>query len=703
MSTINVTVTSAGAANVSVSNGSTVSATVGNGGAVNVSTGTISPGNATVVSGTLTINSTTTLAAGSQAYVKNDAGTAYAAKLDIGIPAGPATTVTVGNTTTLAAGSNATVSGTTNGSTLTLAFAIPRGADGTNGTTPTFAIGNVVTGAAGSSASVTATTSNSGANVTLDLTIPRGDPGTNGTNGTGGSNLTLSDATPSNLGTAAAGSSNLAARADHVHLLPSLSTLGAAAAAHGHNYVTSLNNLTGGLTLAAGGNVTITSANSTLTIAASGGLGENDAVDGGNYVGEILGGITFSVQPQSQTVTVSASSLSYGNASSNLSINSSSAVGMAAFGGRLLVSTVSGLHQSTNNGANWSPVATWSLSGTAGQQFSSPPSVTSNGTRNLIAAGGQQYSSGEQDHLKLYYSDAADLSNATAVSGAYARSVAYLPSANRFVAATGPRNNLEGTEQLTNGDVLSSSDGVNWSQRISGQAFNFVFAISDRFVLVVHQADAAKNATYWSSDGVTWNSVTLPSSFFAYGAASNGSRLVAVSNSSTSTRYTSNGETWTTGTLPVACNRISYAAGMFWAFNSSAASTDICTSPDGVTWTLRDGGASRSYLSAASAASSNLVLLVNDGGLRQATLSAGTASANLAVSASASGGNPVSYQWQRSVDAGTNWNAIANATSAALNLTGLVQSDNGTRYRALASANGATSVTSQSATLTVTG
>ena len=33
----------------------------------------------------------------------------------------------------------------------------------------------------------------------------------------------------------------------------------------------------------------------------------NDAVDGGDYVGEILGGITFTLQPQSQTVTIGSS------------------------------------------------------------------------------------------------------------------------------------------------------------------------------------------------------------------------------------------------------------------------------------------------------------------------------------------------------------------------------------------------------------
>jgi hypothetical protein len=332
MSNITVNVTNAGSTNVSVSNGSTVNATVGNGGVVNVALGTISPGNATVVAGTLTINSTTTLAAGSSAYAKN-VGTAYAASLDLGIPAGPATLVSVGNTTTLASGSNATVTGTTSGSNLTLAFGIPSGVNGINGVTPSFAIGNVTTGAAGSSASVVATASNSGANVTLDLTIPRGDPGTSGSNGTNGTSVTLSDATPANLGTASAGTSSLVARADHIHSLPVISyanlsgtpsnfptnttlvsglSAGYSAANHAHNYVTSLNNLTGGLTLAAGSNVTLTANGSTLTIDSKAGLDGNTVIDGGDYVGEIIysGTITITQQPSNQTAVSNAATFS---------------------------------------------------------------------------------------------------------------------------------------------------------------------------------------------------------------------------------------------------------------------------------------------------------------------------------------------------------------------------------------------------------
>lgn len=127
---------------------------------------------------------------------------------------------------------------------------------------------------------------------------------------TTGGGATLSDATPSALGTASAGTSSTASRSDHVHLLPSLSTLGAAAANHAHNYVTALNSLTGGLTLAAGTGVTLTASGSTITIASTGG-GSSD-VDGGDYTGTLVYDrtITITQQPTDQSAVSGAATIS---------------------------------------------------------------------------------------------------------------------------------------------------------------------------------------------------------------------------------------------------------------------------------------------------------------------------------------------------------------------------------------------------------
>jgi len=59
----------------------------------------------------------------------------------------------------------------------------------------------------------------------------------------------------------------------------------AASASHVHPYVTSLNSQTGTLSIVAGSNVTVTTAVGTLTVSSGGGIGLNDAVDGGDYTG----------------------------------------------------------------------------------------------------------------------------------------------------------------------------------------------------------------------------------------------------------------------------------------------------------------------------------------------------------------------------------------------------------------------------------
>jgi large repetitive protein len=382
MSDITVNVTNAGAASVAVSGGSNVNATVGNGGSVNVAVGTVSPGNATVVSGTLAINSVTTLAAGSQAYVKNDAGTAYAAKLDIGIPAGPATNVTVGSTTTLDSG-NASVTGTTSGNNLTLAFAIPRGQAGQNGTsgvTPTITA-TASTLSAGSSATVTATPSNGGANVALAFGIPRGADGI----GSGGG-ASLSDATPSALGTASAGTSSTASRSDHVHAVPTISyanltnvpsTFSPSTHTHTAGQVTGLATVATSGSYADLTNVPSTFSPSTHThslasltqssattgqVVAWNGTAwaaatptSSDDLDGGDYVGVVA---SISVTQQPADVSIAINQGSTGSASFTVAASASTGVAVA-------------YQWQLNQGSGWAAIdgatsATLSLTGLSG-------------------------------------------------------------------------------------------------------------------------------------------------------------------------------------------------------------------------------------------------------------------------------------------------------------------------------------------------
>lgn len=127
----------------------------------------------------------------------------------------------------------------------------PKGDKGDTGATPQISV-QVQTGAAGSEAQVVV--SGTAEAPIIYLTIPRGDPGRDGTGAgtvtavkvagethapddtgvvdlgqiTGGADL--SDDAPAALGTAEAGTSALAARADHVHPMPTAAQVGAATA-----------------------------------------------------------------------------------------------------------------------------------------------------------------------------------------------------------------------------------------------------------------------------------------------------------------------------------------------------------------------------------------------------------------------------------------------------------------------------------------
>ena len=79
------------------------------------------------------------------------------------------------------------------------------------------------------------------------------------------------------------------------------------------------------------------------------------------------------------------------------------------------------------------------------------------------------------------------------------------------------------------------------------------------------------------------------------------------------------------------------------------------------------------------------------------------ATAAATFSVTAAGQATLQYQWQRQTASGTTWTNIAGATSASLALTGLTTSSNGNKYRVrINSTGGATTVISNSATLTIT-
>lgn len=83
---------------------------------------------------------------------------------------------------------------------------------------------------------------------------------------------------------------------------------------------------------------------------------------------------------------------------------------------------------------------------------------------------------------------------------------------------------------------------------------------------------------------------------------------------------------------------------------------------------------------------------------------AASGAATLSVTATVSPSGTLTYQWQKSDDAGTTFANVSGANAQSLSLTSLTNgSDNNDQYRVVVSAVGATPVTSSAATLTVAG
>jgi hypothetical protein len=634
VSDIKVTVTTPGdIGSIAVTDGTKVSATVGNGGTVSVSLGSVVSSSPTVVSGTLAINSVTTLAAGSQAYVKNDAGTAFAAKLDIGIPAGPATNVTVGKVTTLAAGSSATVTGTTDGGNLSLAFGIPAGAagsNGTNGATPTITA-SVTTLSAGSSATVTATPSDGGSKVALAFGIPSGAAGSSGPS--------LSDATPAALGTASAGVSTTASRSDHVHAAQTIP-------------VTTVAGRTGDVVVATSDVVGLDALLADVNV---------DDIDGGDYVGVVLSPtITITAQPANY-----AAALNVGTAWSSVGTGNTFWNEIAYNGSRWVVAgswynSPVGYYTSVSTDAT-----TWTTRGTSTSPQFPVTAIASDGT-SFVAVGNGQYA-GSTDGLAWTGSTLPVNANAVAYGN------------SRWLAA--------GSSSST------SSNGTTWAAAVTAPATILKLCYgSGGFV---GTASGTTSSVYRTTDGTSWSTHSLPASAAWSGVAFGGGVYVAVRTGSTAA-YSSDGQTWTTANMPSSrtWNAVVYAAGRFFAFGYN--STAAAFSADGQTWTAITLPASGRWLAAAGGSSS--VLAMNQGtGSHAYSVAASSAAFTVAAASTAT----LSYQWQLSTDAGSTFANISGATSATLSLTGLTTAESGRRYRCVVSATGTSSVTSNSATLTV--
>jgi hypothetical protein len=323
-------------------------------------------------------------------------------------------------------------------------------------------------------------------------------------------------------------------------------------------------------------------------------------------------------------------------------------------------------------------------------------SVASNGTQTLFLT---YYSSSGSDVSTLL--STSDNGSTWSVINAPLQAVRIAGTSAGFVATT----YSGATEYYGSSVVRQSSDAVNWNTRTLPAST--VWRIAGGGSLFVG-ISTFQNVSAYSTNGVSWTSATPPVPYGLRDIAYGGGLYVAVS---TDRSYvTSNGVSWAAGNLPTSgYDKVVYEGGRFVATKEVSigdqATTDIATSVDGVAWTLGTLPTSQlwrwvSYAGGYYAAIQGSPLSGSSQNLAIAAV-ATNGSASFTASAATSGGGAISYQWQSSTDAGTTWANVSNATTATLSLTGLTTANSGTRYRAAASATGATTTYSQSAILTV--
>jgi hypothetical protein len=283
------------------------------------------------------------------------------------------------------------------------------------------------------------------------------------------------------------------------------------------------------------------------------------------------------------------------------------------------------------------------------------------------------------------------------------------PSSSRTFGYSGGNWFLQ---DATNGNLVSS-DASTWSASPSSTPRNYIEQV---VTFGGSQYIGQQTGTPIVYASGTWSAISsFSSSANTSGCsfATNGTVLVAYNYRDGKIYTSTNGTTWTNRSLPVALPnqrlaQLVYANGQFalvmmYALSgntfTSAPGTVYFTSSNGIDWTqqTRSGLTYSQYNYAAD----GYCVTQNNGAFSYLQIGASASVASFAVSAFFSG-NAITYQWQLSTNAGSTWADISGATTPTLSLSGLTTADNGKRYRCVLAATGATTVNSNSATLTVT-
>lgn len=214
------------------------------------------------------------------------------------------------------------------------------------------------------------------------------------------------------------------------------------------------------------------------------------------------------------------------------------------------------------------------------------------------------------------YTFTATATNANGASSSSSSSSAItpttVPQAPTIGTATGGESSatLTFTAAATGGSAITnykySTDGTNYTAFSPAQTTSpltisgLTNGTSYSFYLKSVNANGDSAASGQSNSvtpavvghvGASWTTVSLPRSQNWTAIRSNGSRFVAVADSSIYAATSTDGTNWTETTLPLGLGNANVAwNGSIWlalAYNQAGQAGSIATSPDGITWTSR--------------------------------------------------------------------------------------------------------------------
>lgn len=138
----------------------------------------------------------------------------------------------------------------------------------------------------------------------------------------------------------------------------------------------------------------------------------------------------------------------------------------------------------------------------------------------------------------------------------------------------------------TDGKIVTSTDGITWTNQTSGYSFEFDAITYGNGIYVAVTQDAS-NSIFTSTDGVTWTK-NLTVSLRLWAVAYGGGLFVAAGNDG-ALITSPDGLTWTNRTSGFTsgqrCSGVAYGNGTWIVVNEHT--TNISTSTDGVTWTIK--------------------------------------------------------------------------------------------------------------------